>query len=271
VSVSRCAASFARFGGGSFDPDSCAPQIAIAPKTPDARMRPMAKAPRGFWAALLVGWVGLGAGGVTFARWKNIPALAAWPAIAAFLVEYPFYLVPATPWLRERLRGRWLPLYLLVSAIAPYLVACIGAIEFHWAGVVQLAALALVIGLWYVILPVNIVLDIAFLALLPTLLLGGFFNGIYRPTLPILKDIIVLGHLALIHMSVMALLVERRVAETRYGFIPNLKEWRVGVLYFLFFVPIGLPLALLLNAVRLVSPASPLTVLGQFLGFLWVV
>ena len=234
-------------------------------------MRPMANAPRGFWAALVAGWVVLGAAGVIFARWKDIPAWAAWPAIAAFLIEYPFYLVPATPWLRERFRGRRLPVYLLVSVIAPYLAACAGAIEFHWAGLLELAVLAVAIGLWYVVLPVNIAVDIVFLGMLPVVLLSGFFNGIYKPALPILKDILVLGHLALIHMSVMALLVERRVGETRYGFIPNSKEWRVGALYFLYFVPVGFPLAFLLNAVRVVNPANPLTILAQFLGFLWVV
>jgi membrane protease YdiL (CAAX protease family) len=231
----------------------------------------MANAPRGFWAALVAGWVVLGAGGLIFARWKDIPAWAAWPAIAAFLIEYSFYLVPGTPWLRERFRGRLLPVYLLISAVSPYLIASLGAIEFHWLGLLELAALALVIGLWYIVLPPNIVVDIAFLALLPAVLLSGFFNGIYRPTHPVLKDIIVLGHLALIHMSVIAMLVVRRAGDTRYGFIPNSKEWRVGALYFLYFVPIGFPLALLLNAVRIVSPAKPLTIVAQFLGFLWVV
>ena len=213
----------------------------------------------------------LGAGGVVFAQWKNIPAWAAWPALAAFLIEYPFYLVPATPWLRERLRGRWLPVYLLISAVAPYLAASTGAVEFRWAALAQLAALALVIGLWYVILPVNAVVDVLFLAMLPAVLLGGYFNWIYRPTAAVLKDIIVLGHLALIHMSVLVLMVERRVGETRYGFFPNTKEWRVGLIYFVFFAPVGIALALALHGARIVRPASPLSIAAQFLGLLWVV
>jgi len=48
----------------------------------------------------------------------------------------------------------------------------------------------------------------------------------------------------LISMSVTALMRQRRVPETGYGFVPAAREWRIGLLHFLYFVPIGLPLAL---------------------------
>ena len=116
-------------------------------------MRPMAQARGGFQAALLIGWVALGAVGMWFARLKEIPGWAAVPALAAILVEYPFYLVPAFPHLRERLAGASLPGFLTASAVLPYLACCCGAIQFQWIGMVKLIALALALSLWYVVLP----------------------------------------------------------------------------------------------------------------------
>src|SRR5689334_1199055 len=105
VSVSRCATSFARLSGGV-----CAAAVA---QSTDARMSAMAKSLRTFQAALLVGWLALGAAGVTYARLKGIPILAAWPVIAALLIEYPFYLVTGFPDVRESLAGPRLPVWLL--------------------------------------------------------------------------------------------------------------------------------------------------------------
>jgi len=75
----------------------------------DVRMKPMAKTLGGFRATVLIGWMALGVAGVLYARLKGIPSWVAVPVLAAFLVEYPFYLVPAFPTLRERLAGARLP------------------------------------------------------------------------------------------------------------------------------------------------------------------
>jgi hypothetical protein len=84
----------------------------------------MAKTLGGFRAAVPIGWMALGVAGVLYARLKDIPSWAAVPVLAAFLVEYPFYLVPAFPTLRERLAGARLPGFLLASTGLPYLVCC---------------------------------------------------------------------------------------------------------------------------------------------------
>ena len=68
-------------------------------------MSAMAKTFGGFRAALLVGWVLLFVIGVAYARFKDIPGWAALPALAAFLIEYPFYLVPAFPSVLMRVLG----------------------------------------------------------------------------------------------------------------------------------------------------------------------
>jgi len=224
-----------------------------------------------FLAVLLTGWIVLGVIGMGYARVKSIPGQAAWPALAAFLTAYPFYLVPAFAGLRDSFGGRRLPAWLTASALLPYLVSTLGAVRFAWMSLALLAALALALGFWFRLLPPSPAVDLGFLALIPAVLLGGYLQRIYVPVTPQLKDVVFLGHVALIQMAVMVLLVERRLPDSGYGFIPNRLQWRIGIQHFLCFVPVGLPLALVLHAVRLSRPASPWLAAASFFGFLWTV
>ena len=67
-------------------------------------MRQMRKSLGSFRAALLIGWIVLGAAGLLYARWKAIPQWAAVPVLAAFLLEYLFYLAPGFEAVRESSR-----------------------------------------------------------------------------------------------------------------------------------------------------------------------
>ena len=116
-------------------------------------MSAMGKTSGSFRAALLAGWVLLCVVGLWYARLKGIPNWAALPALAAFLLEYPFYLVPAFRPVRDELAGRPLPFFLLAAAVLPYLAASMGATSFAWTGLIKLIALALALGLWYRVLP----------------------------------------------------------------------------------------------------------------------
>jgi len=234
-------------------------------------MRPMAKSRGAFQAALLIGWVALGVVGIWFARLKGIPSWAAIPALSAILVEYPFYLVPAFPDLRERLAGAFLPGFLVASAVLPYLVCCLGAVQFQFLSLVKLIALALALSLWYIVLPAVAAVDLAFLILIAAVLLGRYFDPIY-PAPVKGADIAVLGKVAVYQIAVMSLILERRVRETGYGFLPTWKDWRIGGLHFLYFLPIGIPLALALKVMHWGATPKPLwNMAGTFLGFLFVV
>jgi len=230
-------------------------------------MSAMANTLGGFRAAALIGWIALSGVGIFYARTKGIPLHTALPIIVAFLAEYPFYLVAGFPNVRERLAGPRLPIWLIGSAVLPYLICCSGAISFEWIGLVRSLALAVAISLWYVILPANALFDGAFLVLIAAVSVGRYFDSIYPVVYK--QHIEILGHVALIHMVVLVLMLERRIAETGYGFWPSWNEWRIGALNFLFFIPFGTVLAVWLHATHFVPPRL-VWAAASFFGFLWV-
>jgi membrane protease YdiL (CAAX protease family) len=223
----------------------------------------------GFRAALLAGWTALSAAGFLFARSKGIPAWVAVPVLAAFLIEYPFYLFPAFAAVRVRFE-RSLPLFLVVSFLAPYVAYASNTGQFRWRALVQLAALATVLSLWYKILPAAPLADGAFLVLVAAVVLRGYFDPIYTSPYPGLH-VEILGHVALTRVCAMVMLVERRVPGVGYGFMPSLAEWKIGARHFFYFLIAGIPLAWATRLVRL-GPGMPLwKIAATFVGMLWVV
>jgi membrane protease YdiL (CAAX protease family) len=175
--------------------------------------------------------------------------------------------------MRERIGARGVPLFALGATVSPYLAACAGAVAFSWSGLARLILLALLVGCWYRVLPPSRLTDVAFLGLFAAVLVGGYSHAIYAPLHPNFKDLknlIVIPHLSLISVSVMALMLQRRVPETGYGFVPSAREWRIGLLHVAYFVPIGLPLALLLGAVRFANPKPVWYIAGTFVGMFCV-
>jgi uncharacterized protein len=233
-------------------------------------MSPMAKPLKGFLLTLALGWAALYCIGVEYARFLGVPT---WritgPVLAAFLIEFPFYLVPAFPAIREKLAGMRLPWFLLAASALPYLALCCGAVPFQWLALGRLAAVSAAIGLWYLALPPKPLVDLGFGVFIGWLLLGGYLDPAYPPPYPKVA-IVYLGKLAVFQAAILALMLARRAPETGYGFIPTWREWRIGVLHFLGYIVVALPLALALKAVKL-GPSKPLwLIVGTFLGMLWV-
>jgi membrane protease YdiL (CAAX protease family) len=133
-----------------------------------------------------------------------------------------------------------------------------------------LTGLALALGLWYFVLPPAAPSDIGFGALVAWVLLGKYLAGVYPTPYPHV-ELAILGKVAVFQSAVLVLMLVRRVPETGYGFLPAPREWRIGALHFLCFIPVGLPLALAIHAVRFSKTAPPWAIVGTFLGFLWVV
>src|ERR1700716_2935003 len=109
---------------------------------------------KGFLLTLGAGWILLSGAGVYFARSKGIAPAVAAPIVAAFLLEYAFYLVPGfsglRTWLAVRIPVRLLALYLALSALAPYLLHSLATGQFRVQSAMRLAALVLAISFWYV-------------------------------------------------------------------------------------------------------------------------
>ncbi|HVN06319.1 MAG TPA: CPBP family intramembrane glutamic endopeptidase [Bryobacteraceae bacterium] len=223
----------------------------------------------GFRAALLAGCIALSAAGLLYARSKGIPAWAALPILAAFLVEYSFYLAAGFEEMRN-LAARRLRWFLAVSFVAPYVIYASSTGQFRWWALVQLAALALALSLWYQILPAAAFSDLAFLVLVAAVVLRGYFDPIYTSPVPGLH-LEILGHLALTRLCAMVMLVERRVPGTGFGFVPSAAEWKIGLSYFGYFLIAGIPLAWVTHLVRQ-GPGMPVWKIGAtFFGMLWVV
>lgn len=228
----------------------------------------MAKSLGGFRAALLAGWVALSVAGILFARAKGIPGWAAFSVVAAFLIEYPFYLVAGFPAVRERLASG-LPVFLMAATVLPYLFCCASAFPFQWDAVLRLAALALALGLWYRVLHVSVWTDVGFLMLVAWVMLGGYFDSIYPEFFR--QKLSILGKLSLFQITLLVLMLERRVPETGFGFLPSAAEWRSGVLHYLYFLPTGGALAVALGAVHFSRVAPLWRPAATFLAFLWIV
>ncbi len=176
--------------------------------------------------------------------------------------------MPAFPRVREQLAGAPLPGFLIASAVLPYLTVCTGAIQFQFVSFVKLIALAVALGLWYRVLPAVPVVDVGFLVLIVAVKLGRYGAPIY-PTPFKGVDIGILGDLALFNISVLVLMLDRRIGETGFGFLPTANDWRIGLRNYLYFLPPGAALAYLLQAGRLVAPSDPLKLAGYFIGFLF--
>lgn len=210
-----------------------------------------------------------------YARLKFVPPALAVPIIAAFLIEFLFYLAPGFAAVRERLQKRFtagvLAGLLAVSAVIPYVVYSAGTGQFRIEALLRLALLVAAIAFWYVLRRPSPAADIAFLALVAVPLLARFFNWIY--TSPMLNlDIDILGKLMLIRLAATVALTLRHAEGIGFGFLPSGREWRIGALHFLMFLPVGLPLALGTGLVRFEPFRDPLwRAAAIFAGMLWVV
>src|SRR5689334_12044181 len=238
-------------------------------------MNQMQKSLGGFRAALLIGWIVLGAAGLIYARAKGIPTWAALPVLAAFLLEYSFYLVPgfesAREWLASAVPELPRGLLLGATALLPYIVYSVPTHQFQWLSLIRLAALAFTISLWFSLLPRAWWSNLIFLGLLAAVVLRKFFDLIYTPPVPNLH-VEILGQLALIHLGAVAAVFYQGASARGFGFLPDRRDWAAGFRYFLLFLPIGFPLALWMHLIRF-TPAEIVwwRVLGTFLGILWVV
>ncbi len=222
---------------------------------------------RPFVLTLSAVWVILCITGWLYARQRSIPDWIAIPVIAAFLAESFFYTAAGF----EGARRLATPLRLLASAVLPYVIYSLATGVFRWEALAVLAAIAGAAAFWYVRLPRNTISDLLFLALAVTVVVTKAFPQIYARPLPSFR-IEILGTLMWIRLGITVLLAVRGVENPGFGFFPRAREWRIGFLHFLAFLPIGAVLALALGFTRPHAPSVAWwKIAGVFAGMLWVV
>lgn len=228
---------------------------------------------RAYPLTLLVVWITGACGAYYYSSTRAIPAAVALPVSAALLVELSLYASLAFEPVRRWVAGlRGLPFWLPLSAAVPYLVYSVPLGGLSWTSLFALASLAALIVLWYRLLPARPLADLGFLAVMAAPMLAKLFPRLYAAPVPELDEVAILGQLMWIRLGIFAALELRRFEGTGFGFVPDARAWRVGLLYYIGFMPLGAALAVGIGFARF-DPAAdwwwrfPLT----FLGALWVV
>jgi uncharacterized protein len=217
-----------------------------------------------FLAVVGIGWVLLGIAAFWYAQLKGIPALVALPAAAAFLIEFPFYLLPGfhPDWLKR-------PEFLTVSCILPYLIYSIPTGQFRVSACLWLVLIALTLSFWYKVLPKTAPSDLLFIALAASLYVAKVFDGIYTSPIPKVP-FSVLGHIMLIRTCAIAMLAIRGGVNAEFRFMPRRDEAVAGLRWFAMMLPV---VAASLWAVGLwhikTNPNLPAGI-ATFFGILWV-
>ena len=241
----------------------------------DAKMKPM----RQFLIALALVWTGACIAAYVYSQQQHIPAHLAYILVPAFLIEIGLYLVPGFPEIRkrfERIDSKIARAALLIlGAIVPYLMVTLRLGTFSPTSFLLLLGLTAVVAFWYVWMRPNTLVDVLFLAFFAAIFISKSFAGIYpRPAPKLPLDI--LGRLMWIRLGLMSVMSIRRIENVRFGFTPNLGEWRIGIQQFLLFIPAGVAAAYFLRVatfrpINMVWWKFPLYVLITFFAILWVV
>jgi membrane protease YdiL (CAAX protease family) len=228
---------------------------------------------KSFRATVGIGWLLLGTAAIVYARLKAIPITLALPLALAFLVEYPFYLLPGFAAARDRFTAAGKPRaagLLAISAVAPWLIYALSTSRFNLPALALLSAIALVMCFWYVVFPAHPAADLIFLCLFGAMMLLKVFPRIYPPPAPKL-DVSILGHLMLIRVMAFSIVAIRGNAGADYRFIPSKREWMAGLRWFATLLPVtGAAYWALGLIVLRPHPLNIALVVGTFLGILWV-
>ena len=234
---------------------------------------------RQFLTTLVVLWTAASIAACIYSQQQGIPSGIALAATPAFLVELSFYLAAGFAEVRaafNRLGGRPLRAALLaISAVIPYAIEAPFTGTFTWDFFFALLAVALVASFWYVGMGASLAYDLAFLVFMGAVYLSKSFDRGYGHPAPHVA-LGILGQLMWIRLGLMAVLSLRGMGDLRFGFVPQGREWRTGVQFYAFFLPVGAILGYVLKFIHyhpqpLVWWKFVLLMIGTFLAFLWVV
>ncbi|MFN0165937.1 MAG: type II CAAX prenyl endopeptidase Rce1 family protein [Bryobacteraceae bacterium] len=228
---------------------------------------------RPYGITVFAGWILLGGAGFWLASQRGYPLSAAAPLIAAFLIEYAFYLFPGFRRVRETVADR-IPILpyaslLAFSAVLPYSIASLAG-GFQFDSFLRILVIGAFISFWYVFRRPSVSSDALMLVFLAAIPLSRIFKRLY--VFPVDEPLDVLGQLMLIRLAATVMLTIREVDLDRFGFWPNAAEWKAGLKWFVLLVPVGISVGLALGFLSWGPSPQKIRILPlQFAGFLWVV
>jgi membrane protease YdiL (CAAX protease family) len=221
-------------------------------------------------------WAACAIAACFYAVQQHIPLSKAFAVLPAFLLEATFFYALA----RDRLRARLeklppaaLALALTAAAIAPYTAAYLVLGGFSWHAFWWIAALAGAASFWFVLLPPVPASDIFFLIFIAVVwvsrILHPFYSNVARLPLEALLQ------LMWFRTGLFDMVSIRRMQNVGFGFWPNQREWKIGALWFLIFLPLAFTLGWSIGFVghpRISAgwERTSLLAVGTFFGALWV-
>ncbi len=191
----------------------------------------------------------------------NIPAGVAVPVAAAFLVEISLYAGMNTLALPAPV--------LWASAALSYLIYSIPTGVFHWQGLLLLAAATGAAIAWMRYAPPSLAADAAFVILFAALYISKALpDRVYLEPLAKLQTG-ALAQLMCFRLAVTCLLRYRSHPDFGFGWLPTAADWRIGLRYFCYLLPVAMLLVWLLHFRDMRIPRdyywrAPATFLGIF-------
>lgn len=162
---------------------------------------------------------------------------------------------------RERLEAYLPPAQraavLLIVSLAPYLVYSAPLGLFSWLGLAQLTALCAPAVFLYVLFPPReqalVWQDLIVLAILVTPVISGatdLFKTIYPSPGEPVPRLDILGKLMVITLGAYSFLTLRKIEGADFRFSVLRKDLSTGARFFFYYLPLGIPVALLVGFVR---------------------
>ncbi len=196
--------------------------------------------------------------------------------LPAFLMEVGFFYVLGMDRLRARIE-KWPPagtaVALTIAAVLPYSAAELALGSFRSKSFLIIAGLAAIVSFWYVVLPQRPATDMLLLALVGFVWLSRILPQQYAS--PPKLQLPALAQLMWFRTGVFAMVVLRKSYDVGFGLWPDKRHWRIGVLWFVVYLPIAAVLAWWVGFARPRLPQGSFdrTILftaATFFGVLWV-
>ena len=220
----------------------------------------------------------LAVAGAVFAGRQGIPPAVAAPIVAAFLLQFSFYLVPGFPAARRIVEERYRPGIIaalaLGAAVVPYLVYSLPTGSFHREGLGRLLVAAGAPVAVFTIWPTRrrglTWQDAVVLAGIGMVELGGWYRQIYPSPIPGVT-IDFLGRIMMIGVAATAFLSLRKLEGSGYQLWASRADWKTGLITAGCFLPVGALLGAAIGFGRYrpvpVEPwLYPALAVGMFLG-----